>query len=224
MEAVVPSPPGIESDTERGRKSKQKKRSRLVFERVSNEEETAPSQRPTERQPLNEDNAAKRRVSPPASRSVGGGGGGRRSRKQPENGTVLFPFDSRFSHDFDCWQSEWMRRRRGRGTWLSQHTHTGRQGWARSARKVNEEGFFLLKKKKKFGAGFGWKLRTLFFVFEVGESVRGFLKRERRNFMNKESCKLVEAKLQTIYYTHTYTRGGERERARKREFVSSIKV
>lgn len=95
--------------------------------------------------PLNEDNAAKRRVSPPALMSVGGGGGGR--SKQPENGTVLFPFDSRFSHDFDCWQSEWMRRRRGRGTWLSQHTHTGRQGWARSARKVNEEGFFLLQKK-----------------------------------------------------------------------------
>uniref|UniRef100_A0A8D8C119 (northern house mosquito) hypothetical protein n=1 Tax=Culex pipiens TaxID=7175 RepID=A0A8D8C119_CULPI len=109
VEAVVPHP-GIESDAERGRKSKQK-RSQLVFERVSSvgRKETAPpSQRPTERQPLNEDNAAKRRVSPPALMSVGGGGGGR--SKQPENGTVLFPFDSRFSHDFDCWQSEWMRR------------------------------------------------------------------------------------------------------------------
>lgn len=180
---------------------------------MSDEEETAPSQRPTERQLLNEDNAAKRRVSPPALMSVGGGGGGRRSRMQPENGTVLFHFDSRFSHDFDCWQSEWMRRRR-RGTWLSQYTHTGRQGWARSARKVNEEGFFLLKKKKVWSRIWVETAHT-FFVFEVGESVRGFLKRERRNFMNKESCKLVEAKLQTIYYTHTYTRGRERESARE---------
>lgn len=145
LKAVVP-PWNRIGRRERTQKQTIKKRSRLVFERVSDEEETAPSQRPTERQPLNEDNAAKRRVSPPALMSVGGGGG-RRSRKQPENGTVLFPFDSRFSHDFDCWQSEWMRRRRGRGTWLSQHTHTGRQGWARSARKVNEEGFFLLQKK-----------------------------------------------------------------------------
>uniref|UniRef100_A0A8D8N412 (northern house mosquito) hypothetical protein n=1 Tax=Culex pipiens TaxID=7175 RepID=A0A8D8N412_CULPI len=144
--------------------------------------------------------------------SVGGGGGGR--SKQPENGTVLFPFDSRFSHDFDCWQSEWMRRRRsGRGQGFH-NTHTGRQGWARSARKVNEEGFFFIA-KKKFGEGFGRRPRAHFFVFEVDEVCARGLKRERRNFMNKESCKLVEAKLQTIYYTHTYTRGRERARARE---------
>lgn len=93
-------------------------------------------------------------------------------------------------------------------------THTGRQGWARSARKVNEEGFFLLQ-KKSFEKDLGGGCARTFFVFEVGESVRGFWKRERRNFMNKESCKLVEAKLQTIYYTHTYTRGRERARARE---------
>lgn len=143
-------------------KANKKKRSRLVFERVSDEEETAPSQRPTERQPLNEDNAAKRRVSPPALMSVGGGGGGRRSRKQPENGTVLFPFDSRFSHDFDCWQSEWMRRRRGRGTWLH-NTHTHRTaGMGAKRPKGERRGIFFIEKKKKFGEGFGWKLRTLF--------------------------------------------------------------
>lgn len=132
VEAVVPSPLESNRMPREDAKANKKKKDRDSFSnecRVSDEEETAPSQRPTERQPLNEDNAAKRRVSPPALMSVGGGGG-RRSRKQPENGTVLFPFDSRFSHDFDCWQSEWMRRRRGRGTWLSQHTHTqdGRDG------------------------------------------------------------------------------------------------
>uniref|UniRef100_A0A8D8BYM5 (northern house mosquito) hypothetical protein n=1 Tax=Culex pipiens TaxID=7175 RepID=A0A8D8BYM5_CULPI len=103
--------------------------------------------------------------------SVGGGGGGGRS-KQPENGTVLFPFDSRFSHDFDCWQSEWMRRRRsGRGQGFH-NTHTGRQGWARSARKVNEEGFFFLLLKKSFEKDLGGGRAPTFFVFEVGESVR----------------------------------------------------
>uniref|UniRef100_A0A8D8ID15 (northern house mosquito) hypothetical protein n=1 Tax=Culex pipiens TaxID=7175 RepID=A0A8D8ID15_CULPI len=94
------------------------------------------------------------------------------------------------------------------------NTHTGRQGWARSARKVNEEGFFFIA-KKKFGEGFGRRPRAHFFVFEVDEVCARGLKRERRNFMNKESCKLVEAKLQTIYYTHTYTRGRERARARE---------
>lgn len=79
--------------------------------------------------------------------------------------------------------------------------------------------FFIAKKSLEKDLGLNC---AHFFVFEVGESVRGFLKRERRNFMNKESCKLVEAKLQTIYYTHTYTRG--RERANERELVSSIKV
>lgn len=122
-----------------------KKRSRLVFERVSSvgRKETAPpSQRPTERQPLNEDNAAKRRVSPPALMSVGGGG----RSKQPENGTVLFPFDSRFSHDFDCWQSEWMRRRR-RGTRLSQHTHRT-AGMGAKRPKGERRGIFFIAKKK----------------------------------------------------------------------------
>lgn len=116
--------------------------------RVSDEEETAPppSQRPTERQPLNEDNAAKRRVSPPALMSVGGGGGGR--SKQPENGTVLFPFDSRFFCTISIAGSrngcDDDKEDAGQGF---HNTHTGRQGWARSARKVNEEGFFLLQKK-----------------------------------------------------------------------------
>lgn len=96
----------------------------------------------------------------------------RRWRKKQATGEWNRPFSLRFPvflYDFDCWQSEWMRRRRGRGTWLSQHTHTGRQGWARSARKVNEEGFFLLQKKSLEKDLEG--ARALF-VFEVGESVR----------------------------------------------------
>lgn len=169
LKAVVPP---LESNRMPREDAKANKKGRDSFSnecRVSDEEEPAPppTQRPTERQPLNEDNAAKRRVSPPALMSVGGGGGGR--SKQPENGTVLFPFDSRFSHDFDCWQSEWMRRRRsGRGHGFH-NTHTGRQGWARSARKVNEEGFFLLQKKSLEK---GLEGARALFVFEVGESVR----------------------------------------------------
>lgn len=49
------------------------------------------------------------------------------------------------------------------------NTHTGRQGWARSARKVNEEGFFLLQKKSLEK---GLEGARALFVFEVGESVR----------------------------------------------------
>lgn len=163
LKAVVPP---LESNRMPREDAKANKKGRNSFSnecRVSDEEETAPppTQRPTERQPLNEDNAAKRRVSPPASMSVGGGGGGRRSRKQPENGTVLFPFDSRFSHDFDCWQSEWMRRRRsGRGHGFhNTHTQDGRDG--REAPKGERRWIFFNEKKKKFGEGFGWKLRTL---------------------------------------------------------------
>uniref|UniRef100_A0A8D8FUQ2 (northern house mosquito) hypothetical protein n=1 Tax=Culex pipiens TaxID=7175 RepID=A0A8D8FUQ2_CULPI len=81
--------------------------------------------------------------------------------------------------------------------------------------KGERRGIFFLLLKKSFEKDLGGGCARTFFVFEVGESVRGFWKRERRNFMNKESCKLVEAKLQTIYYTHTYTRGRERARARE---------
>lgn len=168
------SPPGIESDAERGRKSKQK-RSQLVFERVSSvgRKETAPpSQRPTERQPLNEDNAGERRVSPPALMSVGGGG----RSKQPENGTVLFPFDSRFSHDFDCWQSEWMRRRR-RGTRLSQHTHRT-AGMGAKRPKGERRGIFFIAKKKVLRRIWKAAARALF-VFEVGEVCARFEARKK---------------------------------------------
>lgn len=163
LKAVVPP---LESNRMPREDAKANKKGRDSFSnecRVSDEEETAPpppTQRPTERQPLNEDNAAKRRVSPPALMSVGGGGGGR--SKQPENGTVLFPFDSRFLYDFDCWQSEWMRRRRRRrGARLSQHTHRT-AGMGAKRPKGERRGIFFIA-KKKFGEGFGRRARTFCF-------------------------------------------------------------
>lgn len=95
------------------------------------------------------------------------------------------------------------------------NTHTHRTaGMGAKRPKGERRGIFFIEKKKVWRRIWVETAHT-FFVFEVGESVRGVKKRERRNFMNKESCKLVEAKLQTIYYTHTYTRGRERERARE---------
>lgn len=88
------------------------------------------------------------------------------------------------------------------------HTHRT-AGMGAKRPKGERRGIFFIEKKKVWRRIWVETAHT-FFVFEVGESVRGFLKRERRNFMNKESCKLVEAKLQTIYYTHTYTRALER--------------
>lgn len=130
--------------------------------RVSDEEEPAPppTQRPTERQPPKR-GQRRETACVPTCVDVGWR---RRWRKKQATGEWNRPFSLRFPvflYDFDCWQSEWMRRRqRRRGARLSQHTHRT-AGMGAKRPKGERRGIFFIA-KKKFGEGFGLKLRTLF--------------------------------------------------------------
>lgn len=53
-------------------------------------------------------------------------------------------------------------------------THTGRQGWARSARKVNEEGFFFIAKKKVLRRIWEAAARALFLFLKSVKVCAGF--------------------------------------------------
>lgn len=196
--------------------NKKKKRSRLVFERVSSvgrgRDRTIAT---THREAAPKRGQRRETACVPTCVEVGWR---RRWRKTKQEATgewnrpfsLRFPVFSRFRLLAVGMEAT---TKRTRDMAFTTHTHRT-AGMGAKRPKGERRGIFFIE-KKSLEKDLGGNCAHFFFVFEVGESVRGFLKRERRNFMNKESCKLVEAKLQTIYYTHTYTRGRERESARE---------
>lgn len=161
-------PPPLESNRmpREDAKANKKKRSRLVFERVSSvgrgRDRTIAT---THREAAPKRGQRRETACVPTCVDVGWR---RRWRKTKQDATgewnrpfsLRFPVFSRFrllavGMDATTTKGDMA---------FTTHTHTGRQGWARSARKVNEEGFFLLKKKKSLEKDLGGNCAH-FFLF-----------------------------------------------------------